>query len=310
MIDRYLLRYFLAVVDLGNFSKAAAHVNVSQPTLSVGIAKLERLLDQPLFLRTNRRVELTEAGARLTVHARRIESEFTLAERVAGAGPRRGAFRLGVLATIPTPWIAAVVAAAEHSAEERMELVEGRERDLLERLARGRIDAALTILRQPGGRYRSERLLTEGYSLALPASHPLAGERTIAAEALADNAMIVRRQCEVLGETSRHFTSRGVRPFFAARTMSDDRALALVGAGLGVTVMPDGFEAPGVVRPRLADFDLKREIALLHGPHIDAAAPAGPTLAALRETIPTFARRSPMSLSDPFPGEFTRFDEP
>ncbi|WP_449252929.1 LysR family transcriptional regulator [Brevundimonas naejangsanensis] len=311
MIDRYLLRYFLAVIDLGNFSKAAAHVNVSQPTLSVGIAKLERLLDRPLFFRTNRRVELTEAGARFAVHARRIENEFALAERAANAGEQRGVFRLGVLPTIPTPWIAAVVTrVAERSAEERVELVEGRERDLLERLARGRIDAALTLLRQPGGRYRSEPLLTEGYSLALPADHPLAGERTIPAEALADNVMIVRRQCEVLGETSRHFTSRGVRPFFAARTMSDDRTLALVGAGLGVTVMPDGFEAPGVVRPKLADFDMEREIAILHGPHIDAAAPAGPTLAALRETIPSFARPRQPSLSAPFPDGFTRFDGP
>ena len=49
MIDRYLLRYFLAVIDHGNFSKAAAQCNVSQPTLSVGIAKLERLLDEISF---------------------------------------------------------------------------------------------------------------------------------------------------------------------------------------------------------------------------------------------------------------------
>jgi len=51
MIDRYLLRYFLAVIDQGSFSKAAVHCNVSQPTLSIGIAKLERLLSRPLFLR-------------------------------------------------------------------------------------------------------------------------------------------------------------------------------------------------------------------------------------------------------------------
>ena len=39
-MDRYLLRYFLAVAELGSFSKAAARVSVTQPTLSVGIAKL------------------------------------------------------------------------------------------------------------------------------------------------------------------------------------------------------------------------------------------------------------------------------
>ena len=78
MIDRYLLRYFLAVIDHGNFSKAAVQCKVSQPTLSVGIAKLERLLDKSLFHRTNRRVELTEGGAHLAVHARRIEGDFNL----------------------------------------------------------------------------------------------------------------------------------------------------------------------------------------------------------------------------------------
>ena len=49
MIDRYLLRYFLAVVDQGTFSRGASHCRVTQPTLSVGIAKLETLLGQPRF---------------------------------------------------------------------------------------------------------------------------------------------------------------------------------------------------------------------------------------------------------------------
>ncbi len=83
MIDRYLLRYFLAVMDEGNFTRAAAHCRVSQPTLSVGIAKLESMVGTPLFNRTNSRVELTTAGARFAQHARRIEAEFAAAERSA-----------------------------------------------------------------------------------------------------------------------------------------------------------------------------------------------------------------------------------
>ena len=55
MIDRYLIRYFLAVVEQGNFSRAATHCNISQPTLSVGIAKLERTLGIFLFVRSNQR---------------------------------------------------------------------------------------------------------------------------------------------------------------------------------------------------------------------------------------------------------------
>jgi len=80
----------------------------------------------------------------------------------------------------------------------------------------------------------------------------------------------VRRHCELLSDTSRYFTARGVRPFFPARVTSDDRALRLVRSGLGITVMPDCFRAPGVVRPRLVDFPFTRDIGLLFGHHAAA----------------------------------------
>jgi DNA-binding transcriptional LysR family regulator len=271
MIDRYLLRYFLAVVDHGNFSRAAAACNVSQPSLSVGIAKLETTLGHPLFLRTNRRVELTDAGARLAGHARSIEAGFAAAERdVAGAAERRS-LRLGVLSTVPRGWIeACLVAYQAAGARERVEIVEGRDSDLRERLARGRLDAALMILR--GQDDRDQPLLTESYALALPATHPLAGEATIRAEALVNDPMIVRRRCELLPETSRFFTARGVRPFFPARTSSDDRAMGYVAAGLAVTVMPDCFRHPGMIRRPLDGFGFSRTIGLAYARHVDAAA--------------------------------------
>lgn len=293
MIDRYLLRYFLAVIDHGNFSKAAAQCNVSQPTLSVGIAKLERLLGGPLFHRTNRRVELTEVGARLAVHARRIEADFNLFENAMTEAPARRTLRLGVLTTIPWTWIARFCEAhGQTAARERIELVEGRERDLIERLDRGRIDAAISIVRPDETRFESEHLLSEGYSLALPANHPLAGEAVVPAEMFAESVMIVRRHCEILAETSRHFTRRGVRPFFAARTTSDDRALALVAAGVGATVMPDGYRAPGVARPRLAGFGFRRDLGLLLGRQPQAARGSS-AIALLKETIAGFAEELP-----------------
>ncbi|MDF7776827.1 LysR family transcriptional regulator [Sphingomonas sp. AOB5] len=285
MIDRYLLRYFLAVMDSGNFSRAAAQCNVSQPTLSVGIAKLERELGRTLFHRTNRRVELTEAGVQFAVHARRIESEFAAAERsLAGDNAARPTMRLGILSSVPADWIGVVADRfARQLGEERVEISEGREGELLERLKRGRIDAALTIVRQGDG----EVLRTEGYALAVPAGHRLAGQDMVEAEALAGDVMIVRRHCELLAETSRHFTARGVRPFFTARTNSDERALAMVRAGLGVTVMPEGFASEGVARPRLAGFDHVRRIGLMLGSHVAEEVRQGsPALAALRDVVP------------------------
>jgi DNA-binding transcriptional LysR family regulator len=289
MIDRYLLRYFLAVIDCGSFSKAARQTHVSQPTLSVGIAKLERLVGAALFERSAKRVNLTEAGSRFAVHARRIENEFNLAQvAVLGLKPVRE-LKLGVLATFPFAHLGRALRAARDSppdassSAERLSLVAGNERELLQRLSRGQIDTALTIVRPDSDRFAHELLFEEAYALALPAAHPLAAQPSIAAEELADNTMIVRRHCEVLAETSRHFTERGVRPFFAFRGSNDEQVLALVQAGLGVTVMPACYELSGVVRPALTGFPYRRRIGLLHAAHAEAARdPPSPLLMALR----------------------------
>ncbi len=270
MIDRYLLRYFLAVIDCGSFSKAAKQLHVAQPTLSVGIGKLERLLGASLFQRSSKRVHLTEAGSRLATHARRIESEFNLAEAaVLDMKPVR-VLRIGVLSTYPMSQLADAIRAARRSNEvERLQIVAGNERELSQRLSRGQIELALTIIRPESDRFSSESLFSERYALALPAAHPLADKPTIAAEELADNTMIVRRHCEVLSETSRHFTERGVRPFFAFRGTNDEQVLALVQAGLGVTVMPASYTSTGVARPLLTGFDIQREIGFLYAAHAE-----------------------------------------
>lgn len=280
MIDRYLLRYFLAVIDQGNFSRAAAACNVSQPTLSAGIAKLEAALGRHLFTRTNRRVALTEAGARLVARARRIEAEFAQAEREASAARVTGRLRIGVLASAPTRWVADFVGSVPRDGDE-VELIEGRERELVDHLSRGRIDVALGILRG-NPRFAARPIIGERYMMALSAAHPLAAREEIAAEELVDEPMIVRRHCELLSETSRYFTARGVRPFFPARTTSDDRARALVAAGLGVTVAPESFGGAGVVMRPLAEFDHVRQLGLLAA---DASLLAHPLVERLAEAI-------------------------
>src|SRR5258705_6594430 len=124
MIDRYLLRYFLAVIDCGSFSKAAKQLNVAQPTLSVGIGKLERLLGASLFHRTSKWVHITEAGSRLAAHARRIENEFNLAEAAAVDMRPARALRLGVISTYPMSGTAVTSKAANPSAPDgRLQII-------------------------------------------------------------------------------------------------------------------------------------------------------------------------------------------
>ncbi|GHH23962.1 LysR family transcriptional regulator [Sphingomonas glacialis] len=261
MIDRYLIRYFLAVIDHGTFSRAAQQCHVSQPTLSIGIAKLETLLDRVVFYRTNRRVELTPAGMRFATHARRIEAEFAIAERDLGEDAPTKPLRIGVLTTLPSAWIGHALAAVYHiQADERIEIVEGRARDLVQMLDRKRVDAVLGLVSEHESAHR--QVFREGYAMAIASDHPLAKNDSVCAEDLGGEAMIVRRHCEALLDISRFFTDRGVRPFMAARTTSDDHALAYVRAGLGMTVMPRCFSGAGagIAMPTLTGFNQTRSI--------------------------------------------------
>jgi DNA-binding transcriptional LysR family regulator len=277
MIDRTLLRYFLAVVDRGNFSRAAAHCRVSQPTLSIGVARLERTLGEPLFIRNSRRVELTAAGVRLSAQARRIEAAFVEAETAAPAETPRKLIRLGLLSTLPSRWIETALVAVRAAAPlERLEIVEGRQSDVLGLLGRGRVDAAVGVI--DGDPRAREVLFTEDYGLAMARSHPLAARTGINAEEVAAEPMIVRRHCEALGDTSRYFTARGVRPFMAARTTHDDRALAYVRSGLGVTVMPRGFAGEDIAMASLTGSGLTRRVGLLIEPDSAARVEGADTL--------------------------------
>jgi DNA-binding transcriptional LysR family regulator len=263
-MDRYLLRYFLAVAELGSFSKAAARVSVTQPTLSVGIAKLEDEVGARLFERTTRRVSLTPAGSRFLQHAKRITQEYEAALREVSETPQLKRVRAGVLSTIPARDLERVVAHhAKTSGGEALEILDSTERDIANRLSDGRLDIAITILRSGLESFAQEKLRNEPYVLFVGATHKLSGVESVEGGALAGETMIVRRQCEGLPEISRYFTNRDVRPSFSLRTLSDDRAMSMVAAGLGVTVAPLSFKASGLSAVKLAGFELSRDVGLV-----------------------------------------------
>jgi DNA-binding transcriptional LysR family regulator len=273
MIDQYMLRYFLAVAETGNFSRAAKAVSVTQPTLSAGIAKLERQLGTRLFDRDRQGVALTPAGSRFLSRARRIAAEYELALQDIQHVPEPSVLRVGVLNTIPTPTIESLLARhREADSREVLELLDGTERDMVERLDRGRLDIALTAIRPHHARFRPEVLARERYLMVLPTGHPLAGSERVEPEALAGDRMVVRRHCEALPEIDRFFTARGVRPRFVLKTTSDERVLAVVRAGQGIGMMPESFADPRVRMVRIADFDLTRDIGILYAAGSDAAA--------------------------------------
>lgn len=291
-MDRYLLRYFLAVAELGSFSKAAAKVNVTQPTLSVGIAKLESEVGARLFERTTRRVSLTPAGSRFLTHARRIAHEYEAALREVSEAPRPKRVRAGVLSTIPARDFERVVAAhAKLARDEALELLDSSERDIANRLSDGRLDAAITILRPGLESFARERLRSEPYVLFVSSDHKLSGAESVEGGALAGETMIVRRQCEGLPEISRYFTSRDVRPSFSLRTLNDDRAMSMVAEGLGITVAPASFKRPGVAAVRLVGLDLVRDVGLVLSDRVRDAGEVSAFAEAVRATYRADDRR-------------------
>lgn len=261
MMKRSHLRQFLAVVEAGSFTAAARAINVTQPTLSQGIAELERAVGTPLFLRERRAVRLTEAGNRLLTHARAIEREFRAAEAsVLAQAPAAPPFRLGVLPSLATATLAAI--GQTYAGKRPLVLLEGSDAELRRRLTDGQADAVITLLRDGDGD-GALPLLDEGYRMILPVEHRLAGRARIHPGELADETMIARRSCELLSETSRFFTQRGVRPRFVLRSANDDRCLAMVRAGLGVTTAPESLAGDGLVGVALDGYDFRRRIGLL-----------------------------------------------
>lgn len=264
MIENYQLRYFIAVVETGSFTKAAKRVFVTQPTLSAGIKKLETDLGSKLFDRTSKRVFLTESGTRFVPHVKSILYQLNLAEADIKSTGRPHLLRLGILMTIPASIVGTILTAFNREVSGLVtELFEGTEQEIQNRLDEGKIDIALTILR-PTLKLEQSPLYKEGYSVALADHHPLAQKKNpIHPADFAGESTIVRSRCEILSETSRFFTDHNVRPRLVYKTNQDERALSMVAAGVGFTTMPDHYELEGVKRVKMIGYDFKREIGLV-----------------------------------------------
>ncbi len=262
MMKRTHLRQFLSLVETGNFTRAAERLGMAQPTLSAAIAELERLAGNRLFLRDRRQVRLTEAGSRLVTHARAIEREFRAAEATFSNAPAPVTpLRLGVVASISTAMLSSLMRSS--AGAQPLVLAEGTDAELRRKLGEGQFDAILTLLRPEDADRPSLPLIEEGYRLFLPQGHALAGAAQVEAGDVAADTMIARRSCEILGETSRWFTQRGVRPPFFLRSANDDRCMEMVRAGMGVTTAPQSLTRDGLVAVRLAGYDFRRTLGLL-----------------------------------------------
>ncbi|MFC3050653.1 LysR family transcriptional regulator [Kordiimonas pumila] len=262
MMDLYLLRYFLAVVETGSFTRAADRVFVTQPTLSAGIKKLEAQVGQALFERTNRRVFLTDAGTRFLPRAKAILHECNMAIQALDEVASAPVLRIGILTTLSNRAVGNLLADFRKiDSKITIEVYDGTEQELTNRLEDRSLDYALSIHR---GEDESKALplFDEAYKFILPKDHALTSRTAVSAIDLVEVYMIVRSRCEVLSETSRYFTDKNIRPRLVYRTPNDSRAIAMVAAGIGGTLVPESLLNENVKAVTLTGFDYRRRLAL------------------------------------------------
>ena len=262
MIKRSHIRQFLAVVDAGSFTQAAARMRLTQPTLSAGIAELERQTGMKLLERSRKQVRLTEAGGRFLRIARGLEQDFRQLDNFGrNEEVEWPDLKLGVLRTLSVPMFAAMLKAT--AGIFRPEIIDGSDAELRAGLASGRIHCAVTLLHPDETGPCALPLYTEPYRMMVTAGHRLAGTEPVEVAEFASEIMIARRSCEVLTETSNFFTGNGVRPRFAYRSEDDARCMALVAAGHGMTTAPLSLAIAGTVPIRIRGYDFSRRIGLV-----------------------------------------------
>lgn len=301
MIEARHLRVLRAVAATGSFSAAARELGCTQPAVSQQMKALESSAGTPLLIRTGREMRLTQAGEALVRHASGILAGLTAAEEevAAIAGLRAGRVRLvsfpsGSSTLVPTA-LAALRAAHPGT---RVSLVEAEPPRSVEMLREGDCDVALAF------RYGASPddwddlvvrpLLADRLVGLVPEGHRLAGAGSVAIGELAEDPWIAgcprcRRQLvDVCREA-------GFAPRIDFATDDYPAVIGLVGAGLGVAVLPElALES---VRPKGAvtvtvEPAVEREIVALTLPDLAQVPAVAATLDELTRASARAAERT------------------
>ncbi|MFC3678212.1 LysR family transcriptional regulator [Ferrovibrio xuzhouensis] len=258
-----LIRYFMAVVETGSFTRGAERANVTQPTLSAGIKRLEQSLGAILFER-GRSAQLTPAGARFMPHARLLLQEWTVARReLRQARPARQRLRIGYSTDLPQQRLAALLGGfASAHPDMALETLEQPAATLSRRLQMGRIDAAILPMDDDTGT-EALALFRQRYLLAVPARHALAHRNTARIADLQDLPFVIRPQAAIMPAAERLFAAQNVRPRIIGRAESDAGLLALVEAGIGIAILPQWLDSPGIATLTLPELRDAHRIGLV-----------------------------------------------
>jgi LysR family cyn operon transcriptional activator len=241
------LRYFAAVADTLHFGRAARRVHVSQPTLSQQIRQLEEELGTPLFERARSGVRLTQAGELFRTYASRALEDVNAGLSAVGAlrGLATGALRVGYppsMRGIVVPALAAVLRRHPGLALSAEEAVVRR---LERRLTAGKLDVGLGYAPARLPDLDAEPVFDSRLALVVARGHALAGAESVGVKQLVEEPFaLLSRGLRVRGRVDAWFAAMRFAPKVALESNAVGTVLAMVRAGLAVTVLPE---------PRLAD---------------------------------------------------------
>lgn len=247
-MDLVVVRWFLAVAEHGNVTRAAAELRISQPGLSRAIARLQRDLGTPLFDREGRTLRLNRYGELFRGHAERLVAAEEAARRALAqaADPDRGEVSLAFLHTQGTVVVPELLRSyRQDHPRVGFRLRQGSAERIQADVAEGRADMGITSPRPAGLAWHP--LTTEPLCLAVPADHRLAGHAEVRlSEAAAEPFIVMRQEYGLRGITDELFRRAGIDPEIAFEGEEAATLRGLVAAGLGVAVVPPGERTAGV----------------------------------------------------------------
>lgn len=264
------LRYFVAVAEAGNFTRAAERSNVTQPSLSQQIINLEREVGHKLFHRLGRRAALTEAGHTLLERAKRILFEVEDAAKELSDHPsldRR--ITVGAVQTV-MPYLIAPFIARCRATHPNL-LVHAREdfrANLVRAVVDGELDLAIVPLPVKEPRVAIDPLMTEPLLLVVGRQHPFVQRNTIGLHDLAGETFISLGDSSALAaQIGAFFGDHNFVPNIGYRCGQVATLKHFISLGLGISILPQlahvEDEGESLVYLRLADVQPTRELAVI-----------------------------------------------
>jgi DNA-binding transcriptional LysR family regulator len=266
-LEMHHIRYFLAVGETLNLTRAAERCYVAQPALTRAIKALENELGGELLRRERALSHLTELGQRMLPILRQCYETALTAKMVAAsirkgeAAPLSVAFSHTVALNRFTPTLQELSRALPGL---QLKLHRGSGSEVAEYLKSGTAELAIAgPLGESWSRLDTLPLFEEPFGLAASRTHRLAGRGTAEFKDLASEILLINPGCEMIGELRACLEANGILETATHQVATQEDLLTLLKADLGVAIIPVGaMETNGLCRIPLKQLDLMRSVSV------------------------------------------------